>query len=81
MIIQKARNLFGVEFPMFSKIEVFGKKAHPLFLWLRKNSDLKGGDMTWNFEKFLINSNGEIVRHYSYDTDPNDIRPDIERLI
>ena len=80
-IIKSKGGEYDVEFPMMNKIEVMGKKAHPLYLWLRKNSSLNGGDMTWNFEKFLINCNGNIVGHYSWDTVPDLIRPDIEKLI
>ena len=80
-IIKSKGGKYDVEFPMMSKIEVMNKRAHPLYLWLRKNSSLQGGDMTWNFEKFLINGNGNIVGHYSWDTEPDLIRPDIEKLI
>ena len=43
---------------MFSKIEVNGEKSHPVYQFLRNNSALKGGDIPWNFAKFLVNSEG-----------------------
>jgi len=48
---------------------------------LRDNSELQGGDMMWNFEKFLINSEGKVVGHWGGGDEPNVIRPAIERLI
>ena len=49
---------FNVEFPMMHKVSVFNKRQSPIWKWLRDNSELQGGDMSWNFEKFLINSEG-----------------------
>ena len=42
------------------KIHVSGKKIDPLFKWLRDESELNGGDIMWNFEKFLINGEGQL---------------------
>ena len=72
---------FGVEFPMTKKISVFGKRQEPLYKWLRDNSTLKGGDMQWNFEKFLIDSNGHIQGHWWVTEQPDNLRPEVERLL
>jgi len=55
---------FDVEFPMMTKTSVTNKRIDPLYRWLRDNSDLDGGDMQWNFEKFLINDKGEVLGHW-----------------
>jgi len=72
---------YNVEFPMMEKVQVFGKRQHPLYKWLRDESELKGGDMTWNFEKFLINSDGEIVKYFMTSTDPDGCRSEIDKLV
>ena len=53
---------YGVTFPMFEKIEVNGDDRHPLYAELTKSADAEGqaGDITWNFEKFLLSPSGEI---------------------
>ena len=55
---------WGVTFPMFEKIKVNGKKAHPLYKELKKVEDSRGiaGKVAWNFEKFLISPSGEVHR-------------------
>ena len=57
---------YGVTFPMFSKISVTGKDQHPLYTYLTsKESDPEfGGDISWNFNKFLIDRNGKIVARF-----------------
>jgi glutathione peroxidase len=58
---------FGVTFPLFEKIDVNGPNRHPLYAELTQVSDAKGhdGDIRWNFEKFLISPEGEIVARFS----------------
>ena len=72
---------YGVSFPLTSKIEVNGPGAHPLYNWLR--GDTGGGDIQWNFEKFLIGKDGRIVRRYSPKTVPEDksIKADIQAAL
>ncbi|HWD62290.1 MAG TPA: glutathione peroxidase [Humibacter sp.] len=55
---------WGVTFPMFERIKVNGKSAHPLYQELKKTPDASGkaGRVTWNFEKFLLAPDGEVVR-------------------
>jgi glutathione peroxidase-family protein len=69
---------FGVTFPLMSKIDVNGPKAHPLFKFLKKQ--LGGGDIKWNFEKFLIDKSGVPVKRYSTEVAPLDIEKDILTL-
>ncbi|CAG5114607.1 unnamed protein product [Candidula unifasciata] len=62
---------FGAKFDLFSKIEVNGKNAHPLFKFLKKEQKGTFGDfIKWNFTKFLINREGKPVSRYSPSTDP-----------
>jgi glutathione peroxidase len=58
---------FGVTFPLFEKIDVNGPNRHPLYAELTQVTDAKGhdGDIRWNFEKFLISPEGEIVARFS----------------
>ncbi|MFL0460455.1 glutathione peroxidase [Kytococcus sedentarius] len=70
---------FGVTFPMFSKVEVNGESAHPLFAWLREQSG--GEDVEWNFAKFLVNGDGELVKRYSPRTTPAEMGGDVTRLL
>ena len=59
---------FGVEFPMFSKIEVNGPERHPLYQFLIGD----GEDISWNFEKFLIDDQGQTIARFAPRTAPND---------
>ncbi|WP_266097062.1 glutathione peroxidase [Marinobacter salinisoli] len=74
---------FGVNFPMFSKIEVNGDGAHPLYQFLKKEAKgLMGTEkVKWNFTKFLVGRDGEVIRRYPPTTKPEDIREDIEKLL
>jgi glutathione peroxidase len=58
---------YGVTFPLTEKIEVNGDGRHPLYQELTKTPDAEGtdGDIRWNFEKFLVNRNGEVVARFS----------------
>lgn len=74
---------YGVSFPMFSKIEVNGKDTHPLFKYLKKEAKgLLGTEkIKWNFTKFLIGRDGEVVKRYGSADKPKDIKSDILALI
>lgn len=73
---------YGVSFPMMAKIDINGAEAHPLFTWLK---DQKGGLLTdgikWNFTKFLIDSNGQVIDRYAPTTKPDAIKADIEQAL
>ena len=65
---------YGVTFPMFSKVEVNGKNAHPLFTFLKnKLSGIFGKRIKWNFTKFLIDETGKPVKRFSPTTKPEKI--------
>lgn len=73
---------YGVTFPMFSKIEVNGKNAHPVFEFLRKSKGgLLGDRIKWNFTKFLVDGDGKVVKRYGSTTKPESITADIEKLL
>lgn len=73
---------YGVTFPMFSKIDVKGPNAHPLFKFLigQKKGLLTGG-IKWNFTKFLIDRNGQVVERYAPQTSPSKIEKDLKKLL
>ena len=76
---------YGVSFPMFEKVDVNGPDRHPLYAQLTRTADVEGhdGDIRWNFEKFLISPDGEIVARYSPMVVPDDptLVADIERVL
>jgi len=75
---------FGVKFPLFSKVVVKGDGIHPLFRMLTaaENPDFKG-EINWNFEKFLINEDGKLIRRFRSRTTPMsaEMTGAIEKLI
>ncbi|WP_017473483.1 glutathione peroxidase [Amphibacillus jilinensis] len=72
---------FGVNFPIFSKIKVNGKDAHPLYQYLtNQTSGVLGGAIKWNFTKFLINRNGDVVKRFAPTTEPEEMVEDIQVL-
>jgi len=74
---------YGVSFPMFSKIEVNGRGTHPLYQYLKDEARGVLGSQTikWNFTKFLINRDGDVVRRYGSNDKPKDIKADIQTLL
>ncbi|WP_312712729.1 glutathione peroxidase [Proteiniclasticum ruminis] len=73
---------YGVSFSMFDKINVNGDAAHPLFKYLRKETKgLLGDAVKWNFTKFLIDRNGNVLKRYAPQVDPLDIEKDIRSLL
>ncbi|EFV92244.1 glutathione peroxidase [Dietzia cinnamea] len=66
---------FGVEFPLFSKIEVNGAGAHPLYDWLKsEKSGVLGGRIKWNFTKFLVGRDGRVIDRFGPARKPEDLR-------
>ena len=74
---------FNIEFPLFNKIEVNGDNTHPLFIYLKQNAPgiLGSKSIKWNFTKFLVNRQGEVVKRYAPTTKPEDISEDINKLL
>ena len=73
---------FGVDFPLFSKIEVNGDGAHPLYQWLRsQKGGLLGSKIKWNFTKFLVGKDGQVIARYSPTTKPEKITDDISKAL
>ena len=73
---------FGVTFPLFSKVEVNGDGAHPLYKWLRsEKGGLLGSKIKWNFTKYLVGKNGQVINRYAPTTKPDQITSDIEKAL
>jgi len=74
---------YGVTFPLFEKIDVNGKNAHPLFQHLKSEAPGLLGiqAIKWNFTKFLIKQDGSVFKRYAPQTAPADIIQDVENLI
>ena len=80
-ILEFVTSNFDVDFPMFSKIEVNGDGAAPLYRLLRdaQPGDGETSDITWNFEKFLVDGEGNVVKRYAPPVTPEDIAPDLDQ--
>jgi glutathione peroxidase len=65
---------YGVTFPLFEKIDVNGEQRHPIYAQLTEVADGEGqaGDVTWNFEKFLVAPSGEVVGRFRPQVEPED---------
>lgn len=73
---------YGVTFPMFSKIEVNGNNALPLFVFLKKQlGGVLFNSIKWNFTKFLVDKHGVPYKRYAPITHPEKLREDIEKLL
>ena len=74
---------YGVSFPLFAKIDVNGANAHPLFVQLKKAAPgLLGTEaVKWNFTKFLVGKDGNVVKRYAPSTKPEELSGDIENLL
>jgi len=74
---------YGVTFTLFSKVDVNGKNAHPLFVWLRGKT--KGGlfsnAVKWNFTKFLVDRTGEHAERFAPTVTPEEMESRIEELL
>jgi glutathione peroxidase len=71
-IAQFCDQKYGVTFPMFSKISVKGPDMHPLYAEITSQPAPVGGPITWNFQKYLINREGQVVAKFDPDLDPDD---------
>ncbi|NQZ20435.1 MAG: glutathione peroxidase [Colwellia sp.] len=74
---------FNIKFPLFDKIDVNGDHTHPLFTFLKSQARgiLGTKSIKWNFTKFLVNKQGQVVKRYAPSTKPESIKADIEKLL
>jgi len=82
-ILEFCSTNYGVTFPVMSKIQVNGPQADPIYVHLKKQSPgLLGSEaIKWNFTKFLVDQNGNVLTRYASTTSPSDIARDIEKLL
>jgi glutathione peroxidase len=74
---------FGVSFPLFKKGDVNGSDAHPLFVNLKKRAPglLGSQGIKWNFTKFLLSADGQVIKRFAPTTKPEDLTAEIEALL
>ena len=74
---------YGVSFPMMAKVKVNGSDAHPLWQWLKgERPGLLGTQaVKWNFTKFLVGRDGQVIKRYAPNDEPEKIRADIEAAL
>ncbi|WP_408096118.1 glutathione peroxidase [Peredibacter sp. HCB2-198] len=74
---------YDVKFPLFAKIDVNGANAAPLYQFLKqeKKGLLGTGMIKWNFTKFLVNREGQVVKRYAPNDKPEDIKKDLSKLL
>lgn len=73
---------YQTTFPRFAKIKVNGQATDPLYKWLKEEqSGPLGKRIEWNFAKFLIDRNGQVVKRFSSKTESDKIEPEIKKLI
>ncbi|HBJ1647966.1 glutathione peroxidase [Clostridium botulinum] len=73
---------YGVSFNMFEKIDVNGKDTHPIYQYLKNETKgVLSKEIKWNFTKFLIDAEGNVIKRYAPITSPLKIKDDIEKLL
>ena len=74
---------FGVQFPLMAKIEVNGDGAHPLYRWLTAQAPglLGSKSIKWNFTKFLVGRDGQVMRRYAPQDAPAKLAKDVEAAL
>lgn len=74
---------YGVSFPMFAKIDVNGSDAHPIYKFLTKEAKgiLGTEAVKWNFTKFLVGRDGNVIDRFATATKPEDMAKDIEKAL
>lgn len=73
---------YGVTFPVLAKIDVNGEQEHPLYTYLKEEqSGLLGSKIKWNFTKFLIDKDGNVVKRYAPNTVPKKIEKDLPKYL
>ena len=80
--IQAFAQNYGVEFPMFDKIDVNGPGTHGVYKFLRANiKEEPGRKIPWNFAKFLVNANGQVQSFHVSDVNPLKLEPEIQQML
>jgi len=74
---------FNITFPLFSKIEVNGDNTHPLYTFLKAQAPgiLGSKGIKWNFTKFLVNKNGDVIKRFAPTVKPEALVDDIEKVL
>ena len=74
---------YDVTFPMFAKIDVNGEHAHPLYQWMKKEAKglLGSESIKWNFTKFLVDAQGNVVKRYAPNDSPEKIEKDLQKRV
>ena len=78
---------YQAKFRLFSKIDVNGANAHPLYTWLKKHSGLWNSETNtpknigWNFEKFIVDRDGNVKAHRASRSTPESLKPEIQALL
>ena len=74
---------YGVSFPMMSQVKVNGAEAHPLWAWLTKEAPgiLGSKSVKWNFTKFLVGRDGQVLKRYAPTDKPESLKSDIEAAL
>ena len=73
---------YGVDFPLFAKIDVNGKQAHPFWKWLKEEKGgLIGSAIRWNFTKFLVGRDGKVIKRYAPTDKPESLAKDVEAAL
>ena len=74
---------YGVSFPMMAKVKVNGADAHPLWKWLTAEAPglLGSQAVKWNFTKFLVGKNGQVIKRYASGDTPESLKADIEKAL
>jgi len=82
-VLQFCSTNYGVTFPVMSKVQVNGAEADPIYEYLKKQSPgvLGSESIKWNFTKFLVDPQGNVITRYASTTSPGDIAKDIEKLL
>ncbi|MCE1253370.1 MAG: glutathione peroxidase [Anaerolineae bacterium] len=73
---------YGLTFPVYAKIDVNGESAHPLYTYLRSQKKGMFGDaIKWNFTKFLVDRNGQVIKRFAPTINPQEISPVIKKYL
>lgn len=77
-----ATERYAATFPLMAKVDVNGEHQHPVFAWLKANAPAppgrqQGGDLAWNFEKFLVDKGGRAIKRYGSDMSVHELETDI----